>query len=574
MVITRRQEMLGEKLLKAGLIKKEQLEEALSQQKMTKEKVGEILVRLGYISIDEILPLLASHLGVKSTRIELEELDEDLKDVLPLDLMRKHHIFPIRKRGNKLILAMANPNDLFVADDVQLRTKSVVIPVLALKSEIESAIDHISQREEKSSEEQMSDDILNELEGFESTDLEFVEDKDENLEDSLNSDSAPIVKAVNALIAKAIAVGASDIHIEPYEKKVRVRFRIDGVLSEIKSFPKRVIGPMASRIKITSGLDIAEKRLPQDGRFKTTTRGRSIDFRVSTLPTVHGEKIVMRILDKGNLKLNMEDLGFEKEELERFDKALSNPYGMILVTGPTGSGKSTTLYSALNRLNKPDVNISTAEDPVEFQLEGINQVHCKKEIGLDFASALKSFLRQDPDIIMVGEIRDKETAEISVKAALTGHLVLSTIHTNDAPSTIQRLTNMGMEPFMLSSSLLLIEAQRLGRRICSNCKTEVKAKKGQIVALGLDYEEYKDVVFYKGTGCPKCNGTGYKGRVGFYEVMYIDEDIREAIAKGASSDELRKLARKNGMRTLREQAIIKAKNGVTTIEEVLRVTME
>jgi type IV pilus assembly protein PilB len=403
--------------------------------------------------------------------------------------------------------------------------------------------------------------------------IEVVDDTSEDIEQGMNSDSAPIVRAVNAIIATALNIGASDIHIEPYDKKLRVRCRVDGVLTEIKALPKTVSNALSSRIKIMSDLDIAEKRLPQDGRFRIKSKGRDIDFRVSSLPTVHGEKIVMRILDQSNLMLNMEDLGFEKGELERFDKALSSPYGMILVTGPTGSGKSTTLYSALSKVNNPDINISTAEDPVEFQLEGINQVHCRKEIGLDFAAALKSFLRQDPDVIMVGEIRDKETAEISIKAALTGHLVLSTLHTNDAPSTIQRLTNMGIEPFMISASLLLVEAQRLGRRICKECKTNYKPDRGIFAALGLDYELYKDREFYHGKGCPKCSGTGYKGRVGFYEVMLIDDDLRDAIAEGKNAEHIRKIAVKNGMKTLRMQALSKAEQGVTTLEEVLRVTI-
>lgn len=573
MVIVRKSIMLGDKLIKKALITENQLKEGLTQQKLTRDKLGETLVRLGYITIDELLPVLADHIGVTSVRINPDEIDQELVSSLSEDMMRKYYVFPVSKSGKKLTLAMADPNNVFVIDEVQMSTGSVIRPVLALKNEIEDALNALDEKDSSQDDEQINE-ILDDLEGFGDSDIELVEDGVENLEDAMDSGSAPLVRAVNAIIAQAIKVGASDIHIEPYESKIRVRFRIDGVLKQIKELPKKVIGAFVSRIKIMSELDIAEKRLPQDGRFKIKLGGRDIDFRVSSLPTVNGEKIVMRILDKGNLKLQMEDLGFEKMELDKFNTALTSPYGMILVTGPTGSGKSTTLYSALNKINKGDVNISTAEDPVEFQIDGINQVHCRSEIGLDFAAALKSFLRQDPDIIMVGEVRDKETAGISIKAALTGHLVLSTIHTNDAPSTIQRLMNMGVDPFMISSSLLMIEAQRLGRRICSKCKEEIKADPGVLRALNLEPKDYEGKTFYRGKGCPKCNGTGYKGRVGFYEVMVIDDDIRDLISKGAQTEILREMARKNGMRTLRESAIIKAEEGVTSLEEVMRVTLE
>lgn len=575
MVIVRRQVMLGDKLLRAGLISEEQLREALEQQRITKDKIGEILVKLGYVTAEEILPVLAEHIGVGSVRIDINEIEEEVMDLLPEDLMRKYYVFPMKKIAGKLTLAMADPMNVFVVDEVQLRTKCVVRPVFALKQEIEEAINALENKKGGGSsvDDSTMNEILDDLNGMNGDGIEVIDDSSEDIEQGLNSDSAPVVRAVNAIIATALGIGASDIHIEPYDKKLRVRCRVDGVLTEIKVLPKSVSNALSSRIKIMSDLDIAEKRLPQDGRFRIKSKGRDIDFRVSSLPTVHGEKIVMRILDQSNLMLNMEDLGFERAELDRFDKALSAPYGMILVTGPTGSGKSTTLYSALSKVNNPDINISTAEDPVEFQLEGINQVHCRKEIGLDFAAALKSFLRQDPDVIMVGEIRDKETAEISIKAALTGHLVLSTLHTNDAPSTIQRLTNMGIEPFMISASLLLVEAQRLGRRICKECKEKYVPDKGIFAALGLNYEEYEGKEFYHGKGCPKCSGTGYKGRVGFYEVMLIDDDLRDAIAEGSNAEQIRKIAVKNGMKTLRMQALNKAEQGVTTLEEVLRVTI-
>ncbi len=577
MVIVRRQVMLGDKLLRAGLISDEQLKQALEIQRETKEKVGEILVKLGYITAEEILPVLAEHIGVGSVRIDINDIDNEVIELIPEDLMRKYYVFPIKKLGGKLTLAMADPMNVFVVDEVQLRTKCVVRPVFALKQEIEEAIKALEIRKGENGhgdEENAMNEILDDLGGMDDGGIEVIEDGSEDIEQGLDTASAPVVRAVNAIIATALKIGASDIHIEPYEKKIRVRCRVDGVLTEVKVLPKSVSNAFSSRIKIMSDLDIAEKRLPQDGRFRIKSKGKDIDFRVSSLPTVHGEKIVMRILDQSNLMLNMEDLGFERGELDKFDKALSSPYGMILVTGPTGSGKSTTLYSALSKVNNPDINISTAEDPVEYQLEGINQVHCRKEIGLDFAAALKSFLRQDPDVIMVGEIRDKETAEISIKAALTGHLVLSTLHTNDAPSTIQRLTNMGIESFMISASLLLVEAQRLGRRICKESKEEYKPERGILSAVALDYETYKDKMFYRGKGCPKCNGTGYKGRVGFYEVMLIDDELRDAIAQGLNAEQIRKIAVKNGMKTLRMQAVLKAEQGVTTLEEVLRVTIE
>ena len=569
MVIARKQIMLGDKLLTEGLITPQQLDKALEEQKKIKEKLGETLIKLGYISHDDLLPILANHIGVQCMRIDYAELEDKLAELLPEDFLRKNTVYPIKKENNKLVVAMSNPTNVFLIDEIQMRVKQTIKPVLALKDEIEEAIRRLE--ETKSSVTQASvDNILSELEGEEG---EIGEGDIEDIESGLSSESAPIIRIVNAIISKAIKMGASDIHIEPYLKIVRVRLRVDGVLIEIKQIPKSVSNPIVSRIKIMSDLDIAEKRLPQDGRFRIRSGGRDIDFRVSTLPTVYGEKIVMRILDKGNLKMNLEEFGLEQDELEKLYKALASPYGMILVTGPTGSGKSTTLYSCLNRLNTPDINISTAEDPVEYELMGINQVHCKSEIGLDFASALKSFLRQDPDIIMVGEVRDKETAEICIKAALTGHLVLSTLHTNDAPGSVHRLMNMGVEPFMISASLVLVIAQRLARRSCSYCREEKVYEKHTFQALGLDYERHKHKKYYAGVGCPKCNGTGYKGRTGLYEIMAVDDDLRDLIAKGANTTVLMDKAVENGMRTLREQALRKAERGDLTLEEVLRVTM-
>lgn len=568
MVIVRKQIMLGDKLLNEGLITSTQLDKALEEQKKIKEKLGETLIKLGYVSHDDLLPILANHIGVQCMRINYNELEDKLAEILPEDFLRKNTIYPVKKENNKLVVAMANPTNVFLIDEIQMRAKQTIKPVLALKDEIEEAIRRFEDTK-SSATQQNVDSILSELEG----DSDITEGEIEDIESGLSSESAPIIRIVNAIISKAIKMGASDIHIEPYMKIVRVRLRVDGVLMEIKQIPKSVSNPIVSRIKIMSDLDIAEKRLPQDGRFRIRSGGRDIDFRVSTLPTVYGEKIVMRILDKGNLKINLEEFGLEKDEMEKIHKALASPYGMILVTGPTGSGKSTTLYSCLNRLNTPDVNISTAEDPVEYELMGINQVHCKSEIGLDFASALKSFLRQDPDIIMVGEVRDKETAEICIKAALTGHLVLSTLHTNDAPGSIHRLMNMGIEPFMISSSLVMVIAQRLARRSCQFCREEKSYPKQTFQALELDYEKYKGKKYYSGVGCPKCNGTGYKGRVGLYEIMVIDDDLRDLIAKGANTTVLMDKAVENGMRTLRAQALIKAEKGDLTLEEVLRVTM-
>ena len=568
MVIVRKQIMLGDKLLNEGLITSAQLDKALEEQKKIKEKLGETLIKLGYVSHDDLLPILANHIGVQCMRINYNELEDKLAEILPEDFLRKNTIYPVKKENNKLVVAMANPTNVFLIDEIQMRAKQTIKPVLALKDEIEEAIRRFEDTK-SSVTQQNVDSILSELEG----DSDITEGEIEDIESGLSSESAPIIRIVNAIISKAIKMGASDIHIEPYMKIVRVRLRVDGVLMEIKQIPKSVSNPIVSRIKIMSDLDIAEKRLPQDGRFRIRSGGRDIDFRVSTLPTIYGEKIVMRILDKGNLKINLEEFGLEKDELERIHKALSSPYGMILVTGPTGSGKSTTLYSCLNRLNTPDVNISTAEDPVEYELMGINQVHCKSEIGLDFASALKSFLRQDPDIIMVGEVRDKETAEICIKAALTGHLVLSTLHTNDAPGSIHRLMNMGIEPFMISSSLVMIIAQRLARKSCPFCREEKSYPKQTFQALELDYERYRDKKYYAGVGCPKCNGTGYKGRIGLYEIMVIDDDLRDLISKGANTTVLMDKAIENGMRTLRAQALRKAEIGDLTLEEVLRVTM-
>lgn len=570
MVIVRRQLMLGDKLIQEGLITEDQLTLALMEQKKTRSKLGETLIKLGYITSAELLPVLAGHIGVSSVIVTFDDLSSKLIEKLPEDFILKNSVIPLKKEGNKLVVAMADPTNVFLIDEIQLRTKEVIKPILAFSSNIEEVIKEFEEAKSQESTKSV-DSILSEFTGLDGSDV--IVDEVEELESGLSSDSAPIIRIVNAIISKAVRMGASDIHIEPFSKNVRVRCRVDGVLVEINSFAKTAFNAIVSRVKIMSDLDIAEKRLPQDGRFRIKTVGRNIDFRISTLPTINGEKIVMRILDKGTQKLDLDILGYSDEDLNKIIKALEMPYGMILVTGPTGSGKSTTLYSALNKLNDDQTNISTAEDPVEYEIEGINQVHCKADIGLDFASALRSFLRQDPDIIMVGEIRDKETAEISIKAALTGHLLLSTLHTNDAPGSIHRLINMGIEPFMISASLLAVTAQRLARRICPDCKEVKEYQPGMFASLSVDYEKYKDKTFYHGKGCPHCNGTGYKGRVGIHEIMVLDDDLRELISKRATTLEIRNKAQENGMKTLRDHALVKAAEGATTLEEVLRVTM-
>ncbi|MBI4735756.1 MAG: type IV-A pilus assembly ATPase PilB, partial [candidate division NC10 bacterium] len=473
---------------------------------------------------------------------------------------------PINRTGNVLTVAMADPSNIFAIDDIKFMTGFKVEPVVAAETSIKNAINkHYDSAG-------MVEDIMK---NFDDKDVEALKES----EDSVNAaelgqaaEDAPVVKLVNLILTDAIKKGASDIHIEPYEKSFRVRYRIDGVLYEVMQPPTRLKAAITSRVKIMAQLDIAERRLPQDGRIKIKMGGKEMDYRVSTLPTLFGEKVVLRLLDKGNLQLDMTKLGFDSQALTDFESGLLLPYGMVLVTGPTGSGKTTTLYSALNRLNTTETNIMTAEDPVEFNLPGINQVQMKAEIGLNFAAALRSFLRQDPDIIMVGEIRDYETAEIAIKAALTGHLVLSTLHTNDAPSTISRLLNMGVEPFLVSASTNVILAQRLARRVCQQCKEPTPLPAQALVNIGFSPEEAATLIPMKGKGCMACSETGYKGRVALYEVMLMRENIKEAILQGASVIELRELGRKNGMKTLREAGLGKIRDGVTTLEEILRVT--
>ena len=566
---------LGELLTKASLISQDQLKDALKVQKDTGGKLGETLIKLGFVTEEDITECLSQQFGVPSINLAHFEIDAGVIKLIPADVARKYNILPVNKTGATITIAMADPTNVFAMDDIKFMTGYNVEPVVASELGIKAAIDNYygstSSLELKK--------VMEDLQQGESADLEVLEEEEEmDLESLVDSaEEAPVVKLCNLILTDAIKKGASDIHIEPYEKEYRVRFRVDGTLYEIMNPPLKLRDAITSRMKILAKLDISEKRLPQDGRIKLkmklNDKNKELDFRVSVLPTLFGEKIVMRLLDKDNLRLDMTKLGFEPESLVKFEEAIFKPWGMVLVTGPTGSGKTNTLYSALSKVNSPEVNIMTAEDPVEFNLPGINQVQMKEAIGLNFAATLRSFLRQDPNIILVGEIRDFETAEVAIKAALTGHLVLSTLHTNDAPSTINRLMNMGIEPFLVATSVQLIAAQRLARRICGSCKEVVEVAPQALINLGYKKEEIGTFTVYKGRGCDKCNNTGYKGRVGLIEVMHIDDDLRELILAGGTAIDIKKKAAENGMISLRRSGLIKIKDGITTIEEVVRETV-
>lgn len=568
-------ERLGEMLIKAGLITEDQLQEALQQQKANGGKLGTNLVRMGFVNEEEVTSLLSEQYGVPAIHLEHFEIDEATIKHIPADVAQKYMVIPIERTGSTLTVALADPSNVFALDDIRFITGYQVEPVVAAEASIHEAI----QKYYGASHEMELMDVMDEIAQEDVTDLEITEEEEDisAAELAAASEEAPVVRLCNIMLSDAVKKGASDIHVEPYEKTFRIRFRIDGVLYEILKPPLKLKNAIASRLKILAKLDIAEKRLPQDGRIKMRMKidqkTKEIDYRVSTVPTLHGEKIVLRLLDKEGLKLDMTKLGFEQESLDKFQKAISKPYGMVLVTGPTGSGKTNTLYSAIGQLNKPETNIMTAEDPVEFNVTGCNQVQMKESIGLNFASALRSFLRQDPNIVLVGEIRDFETAEIAVKAALTGHLVLSTLHTNDAPSTISRLMNMGIEPFLVATSVHLIQAQRLIRRICKECKEEIKVPREALLELGYTQEEVGKVKIYKGRGCPACNNSGYKGRIALMEVMEMSEQLREMVLMGANTMELKKQALEEGMITLRRSGLIKVMNGVTTIDEVIRETV-
>ncbi len=558
---------IGAILLSENLITEEQLAKAIEIQKKEGGRLGSILVRLGFVDEGKIAEFLSQQYGVPYVDLKSKQIDPKVLSLIPKDLCRKYMVVPFDKAGNTLHVAIADPSNAYALEDLRFITGYTIKPYVA----VESSISHILESE--STTDLAVSNIIEE--SFELDELEFEEISDKEVTiDALKKEveDTPIVKLVNYILHEAIKRGASDIHVEPYEKEFRVRLRVDGVLYDLLKPPRNIKDAVISRLKILAELDIAEKRLPQDGRIKLKLPNKTVDMRVSTLPVLFGEKVVLRLLDKSNLQLDLEKLGFEPSSLERFIKGIESPYGMVLVTGPTGSGKSTTLYSALSRLNKVDVNIMTAEDPVEYNLFGINQVQIKDEIGLNFAAALRSFLRQDPDIIMVGEIRDYETAEIAIKAALTGHLVLSTLHTNDAPSTINRLLNMGIEPFLVASSTVVILAQRLARKICSKCAEKVKIPAEALLSVGFRKDELDTFVPMKGKGCDACGGTGYKGRLALYEVMSISEGIRELILRGANANELKKAAIDEGMITLRRSGLEKIKKGITTLEEVVRVT--
>ncbi|MGZ3605822.1 MAG: type IV-A pilus assembly ATPase PilB [Thermodesulfobacteriota bacterium] len=595
-------ERLGEILIKRNYITPDQLKKALDEQKLKGGRLESTLVKLGYIKEDELLSFLSAQYRVPSVKISKMEINPTVIKLVPSSVSKKYFIMPINRVGSKLTLAMADPSNIVVIDEVKFMTGFNVEPVVASETEIIDAIKKyyggggnvagMGSVSFQASDYDLEEGKGNPLDGIALDDdvvdvddfdklvhgavdnVEVVEGGPNPLEETIDMEG-PIIKIVNGILIKAIKLGASDIHFEPYERMFRVRYRIDGVLRRDMALPIQIKNAMTSRLKIMARLDIAEKRLPQDGRIKLRMgKGREMDFRVSTIPTLFGEKVVLRLLDKSALQLDMTKLGFEESSLADLQGAIHKPVGMILVTGPTGSGKTTTLYSALSELNKESENIMTAEDPIEYNFMGINQVQMHEEIGLTFASALRSFLRQDPDIIMVGEIRDFETAQIAVQAALTGHLVLSTVHTNDAPGTITRLIDMGIEPFLISSAVILILAQRLIRKICMDCREPIKVHPQLLIDLGIPPDEVKSFPVYKGKGCPICNNTGYKGRVGLYEVMPMKEEVRELVLSRASTTEIKKEAMRLGMKTLRQSGIMKIKDGVTTIEEVLRSTIE
>ena len=594
-------ERLGELLVRRNIITPEQLKKAFEEQKSNGSRLESTLVKLGYIKEDELLSFLSAQYRVPSIKLSKVEVNPGVIKLIPASIAKKHFIVPTNRMGAKLTLAMVDPSNILVIDEVKFITGFRVEPVVASENEIIDAIkkyyggggdlaglgtqafnaaDYTLEEEGSQPNEGLTfeeDSVVN-VDDFDQL-VRGAIDNVEVVEQSATDDSedlqGPIIKIVNGILIKAIKLGASDIHFEPYETLFRVRYRIDGVMLRAMTLPLKIKNALVSRLKIMSRLDIAEKRLPQDGRIKLRLgKAREMDFRVSVLPTLFGEKVVLRLLDKGALQLDMTKLGFEESSLADLKAAVHRPVGMILVTGPTGSGKTTTLYSALSELNKESENIMTAEDPVEYNFMGINQVQMHEEIGLTFASSLRSFLRQDPDIIMVGEIRDFETAQIAIQAALTGHLVLSTVHTNDAPGTIGRLIDMGVEPFLIASAVILILAQRLIRKICSECKEPIQVHPQLLIDLGIPPDEVKTFPVFKGKGCPICSNTGYKGRLGLYEVMPMKEEIKELILSRASTSEIKKEAVRLGMKTLRQSGIHKVRTGATTIDEVLRATME
>ena len=558
---------LGDILIREGLITRDQLGAALAEQKSSGHRLGYVLVKLGLIQELEITKVLARQYRMPAVDLTRFEVDPKMLKLIPSDFALKHVVLPLKREGRTLTVAMADPTQTGVLDDLKFITRYDLFPVIAGEYTLRNLI----EKHYESSDEQMQT-LLKEMESLGDADVEVVEEKEDEAASQAQINDAPVVKLINGLLTDAVKRGASDIHIEPFEHEIRVRYRIDGSLLEVMKPPIKMKAALTSRIKILSQLNIAERRVPQDGRLKLKMGNRVIDFRVSTLPCIYGEKIVMRILDKGNLTLDLSKFGFEKKAEDDLMKNILNPYGMVLVTGPTGSGKTTTLYSALSRVNTIETNIMTAEDPVEYNLMGINQVLVRNEIGLTFAAALKAFLRQDPNIIMIGEIRDLETGGIAIKAALTGHLVLSTLHTNDAPSTITRMIDMGIEAFNVASAVNLVVAQRLVRRICKDCKAPHTYTDEELKALGDNPADYKDIPFMKGRGCDTCGGTGYKGRAGLYEVMALTPELRRLILRGGSVAEIRDQAVADGMLTLRMDGMKKVERGVTSLEEVIKET--
>jgi type IV pilus assembly protein PilB len=554
---------LGDMLVQSGLITKDQLDKALIEQKNSGAKLGSSLIKLGFITEDAITQFLGKQLNLPTVNLSTAELDPQVLKLIPPEIAQKFQVMPIKRTGRTLFLAMSNAADVFTMENIAFLTGMEVKPVVCAETSLEKALDKYygsTSRAEalKSVEQEIA-----------AEDMELVDKDVEEVASQAEIESTPVVKLVNSIVIDAIKRGASDIHIEPYEKILRVRYRIDGVLQETMSPPRRIAAALASRIKVLSKLNLTERRLPQDGRFSIKLSDRTVDLRVSTMPIKYGEKIVIRVLEQSSLGGDLTQLGIEGKALDDFLKALARPNGMILVTGPTGSGKTRTLYSGISRVNKPGVNIVTAEDPVEYDIMGINQVNVTPEIGYTFSKALKAFLRQDPNIVLVGEIRDRETGEIAMTAAMTGHLVLSTLHTNDAPSSLNRLLDMEIPPFLIAATVSLIEAQRLVRRVCNKCKEPEKISSDELVKMGLNPENFQGVEFVKGRGCLECNNTGYKGRVGVFEIMPVGPEVRRLIVSRASTDEIRDMAVKLGMKSLREDALDKVRKGITTLEAAI-----
>ncbi len=561
---------LLELLVKENLLTAEQAQKAMAEQRRTNERLGSILKRLGYLGEEDLLDFLSRKYGIPVINLQRVEVTEEVVRLVRKEIVQKYQVFPVRKVGNTLTLALSDPTVVLAIDDVQFATGLHVIPVLASETAIKDAID----KNYVDSAAKL-DEILKTEQQVGADALELVDRSAQKVDISElgeEAGEAPVIRFVNLILADAIRKRASDIHLEPYEKVFRVRYRIDGVLHDVMAPPKQMEAAILSRVKIMANMDIAERRLPQDGRISVKFSSKEVDLRVSSLPTIFGEKIVMRILDKSGVVLDLQKLGFEEDDLERFRKIIQTPYGMILVTGPTGSGKSTTLYAAVSTINSAEINIMTAEDPVEYNLPGVNQVHVREDIGMSFQAALRAFLRQDPDVILVGEMRDTETASIAIRAALTGHLVFSTLHTNDAPSTVTRLLDMGIVPFLVSSSLLMVAAQRLCRRICLECREQIELPLSVLLDVGFNPEEAEGIKVYKGLGCANCANTGYRGRMAIHEILYINPELQEAIVKLRPANELKEIAMKHGMRTLRQAGLRKVALGMTTLDEIIRVT--